>query len=54
MHIIFLFFLAFEAFSATFKKVMIPATRAQCLDGSPGAYYIDDTGTNLKKFILYF
>ena len=38
----------------TFKKVMIPDESAVCLDGSPGAYYIADAGTNPRKFMIYF
>ena len=38
----------------TFKKVMIPDSNAVCLDGSPGAYYLADAGTNPRKFMIYF
>jgi hypothetical protein len=39
---------------ATYRKIVVPDGNALCLDGSPGVYYIDDSGRIPTKFLLHF
>lgn len=38
---------------AVFKKILLDDPQAVCLDGTPGAYYIDD-GVDFRNIVLYF